>query len=223
MESACIDDQFSFEGYQVVRGEFFAHLHEPSLTFNNQKVSVNIACVRKLPSTHFIQFLVNPETKKLVVLPCEENAKDAVIWHTAGGTACKPKQITCRIFFAKIIELMNWNPNFRYKLLGKLICSGEDQLFVFDLLAPEIYQRSFKHGEQPVALRTPTFPADWQFQFGMPVDEHQQSLQVNIFQGYAVFGIKDTSRSNMLNEAKLQKFHDQEGGGACHNSLIPPQ
>ena len=28
---------FDFEGFQVVRREFFAHLHEPSVTFNNYK------------------------------------------------------------------------------------------------------------------------------------------------------------------------------------------
>ncbi len=38
------DDTFSYQGYQVVRGEFFAHIHEPSITFNNSKFSVNTAC-----------------------------------------------------------------------------------------------------------------------------------------------------------------------------------
>ena len=28
------DDSFSYDGYQVVRGEFFAHIYEPSFTFN---------------------------------------------------------------------------------------------------------------------------------------------------------------------------------------------
>ena len=32
------DDSFSYDGYQVVRGEFFAHIYEPSFTFNNYKV-----------------------------------------------------------------------------------------------------------------------------------------------------------------------------------------
>ena len=35
------DDAFSYDGYQVVRGEFFAHTYEPSFTFNSSKVSVN--------------------------------------------------------------------------------------------------------------------------------------------------------------------------------------
>lgn len=37
---------FSYEGYQVVRAEFFAHLFEPSVTLNKETVSVNAACLR---------------------------------------------------------------------------------------------------------------------------------------------------------------------------------
>lgn len=33
-----LSDDFDFEGYQVVRREFFAHTFEPSITFNNYKV-----------------------------------------------------------------------------------------------------------------------------------------------------------------------------------------
>ena len=58
MEITDIPD-FNFDGYQVVRGEFFAHLYEPSITFNNYKVAVNTACIRKIPDFDFIQILVH--------------------------------------------------------------------------------------------------------------------------------------------------------------------
>ena len=34
--------------------------------------------------------------------------------------------------------------------------------------------------------RTPVFPAEWQDQFGVPFEEHRKSLQINIFDNYAV-------------------------------------
>ena len=67
------DDNFSYDGYQVVRGEFFAHLFEPSVTLSKEKVSVNTACIRKLPDSDYVQFLVNPNEKKLAVKPCRED------------------------------------------------------------------------------------------------------------------------------------------------------
>ena len=38
------------------------------------------------------------------------------------------------------------------------------------------------------------FPAEWQNQFGLPYNEHKQSLQVDILNGYAVYSIKDSAR-----------------------------
>ena len=61
------EEEFSYDGYQVVRGEFFAHLFEPSVTFKDAKVSVNAACLNKLPDVTFVQFLVNPNEKKPAV------------------------------------------------------------------------------------------------------------------------------------------------------------
>lgn len=190
------DESFSYDGYQVVRGEFFAHTFEPAFTFNNYRVAVNTACIKKMPDTDYVQILVNPDEKKLAVKPCQEEAKDSFRWCSASTTKRTPKQITCRIFFAKVIALMGWNPDFRYKLLGKLLKSGNDILFVFDLTTPEIYQKVSKDGEKPKMSRTPSYPADWKNQFGISASEHQNTIQVNMFNGYTVFGIQKNAELN---------------------------
>lgn len=187
------DNSFNYEGYQVVRGEFFAHIHEPSFTFNSYKVSVNTACIKKLPEVEYVQLLVNPKKKKLVVRPCSEEEKDSFRW-SSNGKKRAPKQITCRIFFAKIISLMGWNPNYRYKLLGKLIRSNGELLFIFDLTTPEIFIRAEKKGEKAKMSRTASYPDEWQNQFGVPVEEHQSNLQINIFEGYTVFGLSEQTK-----------------------------
>lgn len=192
-----VDDfDFSYDGYQVVRGEFFAHIREPGITFCDCKVNLNTACLRRLPEVDYVQFLVNPQTLKLAVRPCKEDAKDSFLWCNSSKGKKKPRQITCRMFFAKIADLMGWSPQNRYKMLGKIINSGEEYLIIFDLTSTEVYQRIQKEGQKSCISRTPKFPADWQNQFGLPVEEHRKLLQVNIFEGYTVFGVggkrKDT-------------------------------
>ena len=135
-------EEFSLDGYQVVRGEFFAHLFEPSVTFNDEKVAVNVACLRKLPEVEYVQFLVNPGEKKLAVKPCTEDTKDSFRWASGDEPGKrKPKHITCRIFYAKVLNLMGWSPDYRYKILGKLIRTATDQIFVFDLSCAETYKK----------------------------------------------------------------------------------
>lgn len=194
------DTNFSYEGYQVVRGEYFAHLYEPSITFNGCKISLNTACLKRLPDIDYVQILVNSEERKLAVRPCSADEKDSFPWCTPKR---KPKNITCRVFFAKIVHLMDWNPDYRYKLLGKLIKSGNEYLFIFDLTSTEIYQKSFKEEEKPKTSRTPVFPVQWQNQFGLPVDEHRKRLQVNIFNGYTIFGLKDKTQNSQKQQAGI--------------------
>ena len=134
------DEQFDYTGYQIVRGEFFAHTFEPAIVFNKGKVSVNSACLRKLPETEFVQILVNPEQRKLAVLPSKEEEKDSFRWCT-NGKKRMPRQITCRVFYAKVMSLMDWNPDYKYKILGKLIRSNNQLIFVYDLTTPETFIR----------------------------------------------------------------------------------
>lgn len=96
-----------------------------------------------MPQTDFVQILVNPDEKKLAVHPCQEDEKDSFHWCSTTKKR-SPRQITCHIFFAKVISLMEWNPSYRYKLLDKLIRSNNELLFVFDLTTPEIYVRAEK-------------------------------------------------------------------------------
>lgn len=195
-EEIIIDENFSYEGYQVVRGEFFAHLREPGITFSNCKVNLNAACLKRLPEVDYVQFLVNPTTQILAVRPCTEEAKDSFLWcHTRVDGKRVPRVITCRMFFAKLSELMDWNPEYRYKIMGKIMKSGDEYLILFDLKSTEVFQRITLTDGRKRTSRTPSFPAEWRNQFGLPVEEHKKLLQVNIFDGYTVFGIKDKKPS----------------------------
>lgn len=187
-------DDFDFEGYQVVRREFFAHINEPSVTFNNCKFYVNTACLAKFPNTDYVQALINQETKIMALCPCEEEQRDSFLWCSTTKGKRRPKQITCKLFFAQIFTLMDWNPDYRYKLLGKLIHANGKYLLAFDLTATEVYKKTITPEGKPKASRTPVFPAEWQGQFGLPYNEHRQSMQINIFDGYAIYAIKDTSQ-----------------------------
>jgi hypothetical protein len=205
---------FDFDGFQVVRREFFAHLNEPSVSFNNYKFYVNTACLSKFPETEYVQVLVNRKTKILALRPCEESERDSFLWCNNSKGKRKPKQTTCKLFFAKIVSLMKWNPDYRYKLTGKIIHANGEYLIAFDLTATEVYQRMFPEGAKPKISKTPVFPSEWQDQFGLPFKEHRQSMQINIFDGYAIYAIKDNSEmdGNVIAEQQALVPRSNTGG-----------
>ena len=181
--------------FQVVRRAFFAHLGEPAVTFNNCKFYVNSACLRRFPETTSVHVLINRETRIMAIKPCEDGAKDSFIWCREKNGKRSPKPITCRMFFAKIADMMGWNPDHKYKIMGNLLHSNGETLIVFDLSATETYRRIDREGKKPVNSRIPVFPEEWKNQFGMPYSEHQQSMKIDIFDGYAVYTIKDSSKT----------------------------
>lgn len=198
---------FDFDGFQVVRREFFAHLNEPSVSFNNCKFYVNSACLSKFPITDYVQVLVNRTTKILALRPCQEGERDSFLWCNNTKGKRKSRQVTCRLFFAKIVSLMDWNSDYRYKLIGKLIHANGEYLIAFDLTATEVYQRTFTADDKPKTSKTPVFPAHWQDQFGLPFIEHRKSMQVNIFDGYAIYAIKDNPKTGNNTAAAETQAH----------------
>ena len=179
---------FSFEGYQVVRREFFSHKFDPTLTIKGNSIIFNNACISKLDSVVYVQVLVNPTTEKLVIRPCDEGARDAVRWCVARDEKRKSRQITCGLFTAKLYEMMGWEALYRYKLQGTRINYKGEQLYVFDLTSTEIFPPAVKDPDDPKARAkrsTAVYPADWRDSFGIPVQEHAASMQVDLMEGFS--------------------------------------
>ena len=72
-----LEGDFNYDGFQVVRREFFAHTFEPSITLNNYKVYVNAACLNRFPEIEHVQLLINSETNIMALRPCAETDRDS--------------------------------------------------------------------------------------------------------------------------------------------------
>ena len=130
---------FSYDGYQVVRRELFAHLREPAVVIRRDSVTFNTACIAGLEDAVYIQILVNQDNKRMVVRKCEENDKDALRWCVAKPDKRKSRKMTNRIFSAMMYEMMGWNLDCRYKILGHKITFEDETIYVFDLMETEIF------------------------------------------------------------------------------------
>ena len=206
-----IEAGFSFEGYQVVRREFFSHKFDPTLTIRGNSIIFNNACISKLEQVVYVQVLVNPTAEKLVIRPCEEGARDAIRWCIAKDDKRKSRQITCGLFTAKLYEMMGWEALYRYKLQGTRISYQGEQLYVFDLTSTEIYLPSVKDPDNPTAKAkrsTAVYPADWRDSFGIPVQEHRTSMQINLMDGYDFADVGQKPESQQM----PMEMIDQETG-----------
>lgn len=204
---------FSFEGYQVVRREFFSHKFDPTLTIRGNSIIFNNACISKMDSVVYVQVLVNPTTEKLVIRPCEEGARDSIRWCIVKDDKRKSRQITCGLFTAKLYEMMGWEQLYRYKLQGTRINYKGQQLYVFDLTSTEVFLPAVKDPDNPTAKArrsAAVFPSDWRDSFGIPVQEHSASMQIDLMEGYTFADVAQKP-GNMLTDGQSP----QEGPDAA--------
>lgn len=130
---------FSYDGYQVVRRELFAHLREPAVVIRRDSVTFNTACIAGLEDAVYIQILVNQDNKRMVVRKCEENDKDALRWCIEKPDKRKSRKMSNKLFSAMMYDMMGWNTDYRYKILGHKITHEDETMYIFDLLETEIF------------------------------------------------------------------------------------
>ena len=183
IESIDLDD------YEIVSAEFFAQVREPAFTINVNKITANAACVRMLPDVDYVKILVNQKEKKLVLKPCDELDISGYKWARMKDGRRYASQRTGEPFVLIICKLMGWNPDYRYKILGKKNKANGEDVLVFDLTVAQVFEKPAP-GENGKGSRRAIMPAGWNGSFGPKFGENKRTLQVDTFSGYTVFSIK---------------------------------
>ena len=186
-KAAEIQKTFSYNGYQTVRRELFAHLREPQMTIRKDSITFNTACIEGLEDTVYIQILVNQDQKRLVIKKCEKDDRDSLRW--------------CIMIY----KMMSWDNLCRYKILGHRIDYQGETLYVFELDDAEIFRERPKRTKAELeklreemtpeeleamkqreakASRTPFYPGDLDT-YGVPVEKHEDRVSLQSLDGFA--------------------------------------
>lgn len=194
-----LESTFSYDGYQVVRKELFAHLRDPAIVIRKDSITFNTACINGLEDVVYVHVMFNSDLKRIVVRGCDENDKDALRWCIAKPDKRKSRKMSCKPFSELVYNEMGWDSDCRYKILGYRINFEGETLYVFDLLVPEIFHEGQKRkkGEsapqseetKPVNTRKGFYPDDIAGTFGVPVEEHLKESEVKQIDGYVSMGI----------------------------------
>ena len=194
-----LESTFSYDGYQVVRKELFAHIRDPAIVIRKDSITFNTACISGLEDVVYVHVMFNSDLKRIVVRGCDENDKDALRWCIAKPDKRKSRKMSCKPFSELVYNEMGWDSDCRYKILGYRINFEGETLYVFDLLVPEIFHEGQKRkkGEsapqseetKPVNTRKGFYPDDIAGTFGVPVEEHLKESEVKQIDGYVSMSI----------------------------------
>ena len=213
------DEETDLYNYEMVSGEFFAQIKEPAFTINVNKVYVNTAAVRLLPKVDYVKFMINRDEKKLVIKPCSEMDIQGYNWAKDKDGKRYPSHRTGEPFVQSLCMLMNWNPQFRYKISGKKNRAKGDgeEILVFDLTSYKCFEKEIS--EDGKISKRPVFPPGWNGTFGPKYGESNRTLQVNTFDGYTVFSLKGKENNTGTNTGSSKETESPQIAEEQENGL----
>lgn len=190
MEKSCIAESIAFTccDFQVTRGKFMSSAKAPMITFGDFKVWANAACIKKFPGINYVQFGINSDEKKAILRPCSENAKDSLVWCIDKDNIRKPRKVICRLLVARLLELMDWDVESRYRIIGDFVSTDSEKLMLFDLNSAERVHSLKVHsnfiGSTEIISE---FPEELRDNFKLPIKEHSRLTKRTVFKDYTVF------------------------------------
>jgi hypothetical protein len=212
-------DKFDFDGYDVVRREFFSKANCPAVTLKYGSVVLNVRAIRKLDECRFFQILMNTEKKTMIIKPCEEDDKDSL----QGSRIDKrekvvPRAISAKVFTAQLYKDMNWNIESTIKVLGMLLTCKDEKIFVFNLANAEAYLHLSKPSADDPKRRERVplpQPEHWQGNYGQSYEENKKQMVATfegVPEGFVKITIPQPFRKNEQNKSdeKLNDSTDNE-------------
>lgn len=165
---------FNLDGYQVVRGQFMQLRYEgPIITITGTHITFNKFCVQRFENVANIQLLLHPAERKMAIRPCSPTAPNNIRWRPDPEKALNSKSLSCQHFDTALYRIMNWNPEYVYKIRGTWVKRGGEQIIVFNLVnATPVMLIQSEDDENKRAKRVSLCPEDWDNDFGEEFYEH---------------------------------------------------
>ena len=167
---------FEFDGYQVVRGQFLTARFEcPSISVTNERISFNVNCMRKFADVPYVQLLLHPAERKIAIRPCRGDDAHSIRWRTDPDRPFLGKSISCQHFGNALYQIMDWNPDYLYRVRGAWAARGAEEIIVFNLsnAAPAAFLNEEVELSAHVRRRRVSLcPEEWSDSFGQEFYEY---------------------------------------------------
>lgn len=173
--------KIALDGYQVVRGQIMTSRQErPCITATGKRISFNVDCMRKFQNVQYIQLLLHPSERKLAIRPCSKSDIHSIPWRSSFDKPVYQKSLSCQYFESALYDIMEWVPDYSYRIPGSWIAKGNNQIIIFDLSEAQpisIIQSSNADSLKPKRERLYLLPAEWNTEFGKDFYEHEMNSE----------------------------------------------
>ena len=113
--------EINMDGFQVVSIDMFSHTYQrtdyPAITLWVDHIAFSKSAVDALNRCERVRMEVNPQAKRILLVPVSVKDKDAIRWMTTGKNP-HGRKLECKLFAEKLFETWGWNKEYVYKAKG---------------------------------------------------------------------------------------------------------
>lgn len=178
------------EGYELPPRTQFSMLKKPAVSIKYKEFTFNMSCIRLFEGVKHVLTIVNPNKKRLAVIPCKEEESSSVEWaRVKSDGQWINKTITSLEFVEKLYSLMGWNRNCRYKVMGRIANSPRGVILIFD------FTEAIMFSEKPIEFINKEtgeirrhivtyYPDEYKGCIGKSYNDYVQGQQLNLFEQF---------------------------------------
>ena len=208
-------DKFDYDGYEVVRREWFSKANCPAITIKYGSIALNVRAIKKLNECRFVHILMNIKKKSMIVKPCEEDDKDSLQCNRINKQGkLVSRTITGKVFTTQLYKDMKWNIGSTIKVLGTLLKCRDEKIFVFNLINAEAYL----HLAEPTAddpkrrKRVAYMPKLWEENYGQSYEDSKIPI-IETFDGMPDDYVKITIPKKIEQNNSNRKLEEKTENG----------
>lgn len=133
------ESAFDLRGYEIARSQFFDVSEKLTVILSASHMMFNVNCIKRMKNIPYIEMLINPVIGLLAVRKSDKTVKNSISWITLSKRGIFPKNISGKAFLKTIFEIFSWNTEYKYRLSGAIMNSGNSEsAIVFNLREPEV-------------------------------------------------------------------------------------
>lgn len=140
---------FDLSDFEKVDSQLFSTVSQLMCWFKYNQMYFNRACIDKMKNTQYIELLFEPTEKLLAIRSCNEYDDYAIKWGVEKNDKLSPITKTSSGISHVLFDCMEWNEDYRYKMIGVRRTKNNDSIVIFDLNNAEAICREELESENP--------------------------------------------------------------------------
>ena len=217
--------EIDLSGYEIARTQLFCSADMTSGLFYSHSVQFSSECIRKLRNVEYVELLVHPLEKILVVRECFPEHRNAILWAKFVDGKAYTQRVGGKAYLDTLFAIFNWNSAWGYRLRGAIRNVAGNPVAFFDAGESEVFipNRSTIAEDYYVTkcskYRFAAMPVRWRHNFGvLYYRQALKNIKINkagageVFEHNTEAELRPTTRENLVNEINrlLTKFRDKE-------------